>query len=283
MAIQVLPPASSGSSSRVLKRAVYTSSGTWTHPNPGSAIEVLVIAIGGGGGGGGGGAGNNYPGYLSGYRYEAVGRPGNGGNGALSALGSVTLTASTSVTVGSGGGGGGGGTYSQYGGSTAGANGGAGGTSTFSSISSTGGTGGTGGTAGDFAWGGDGAGSYNISDRTVYRYGTFGSTNSTLVSAYGVLSSQINCFGGVSGDSGTSYTTQAGAQGSPIINSTLPSLNSTAQVTPSTTTGAAPKTVDAYPNNVGSGGNGGAGRFQANSGYAGSTGNAGAVILHWYE
>lgn len=283
MAIQQLPPVSSGSAAKVLKRAVFTSSGTWTHPNPGSSIEVLAIVVGGGGGGGGGGAGNYYPGSLSGYRYEAVGRPGNGGDGALSALGSLTLTGNTTVTVGSGGAGGAGGTYSQYGGSTNGNSGSAGGTSTFSSISSTGGAGGTGGNAGDFAWGGDGAGSYNVSSRTVYRYGNFGSTNSTSVSAYGILSSQINCFGGVSGDSGTTYTVQASITGSPIINQTLPSINSTAQATPSTTTGALAKSVDAYPNHIGSGGNGGAGRFQNNNGYSGSAGNPGAVILHWYE
>jgi hypothetical protein len=145
------------------------------------------------------------------------------------------------------------------------------------------GSGGAGGAVGSGIWGGSGAGTLNASGYQVIRYSSNGSNFNTPISAYGIVTGLTSGFGGVTGDSGTSYTLQGTITGTPTIIETLGTINTTAQKSPSSTTGFPPFLITQFPDFAGNGGNGGGGRFGANSGFAGSNGNQGAVILHWYE
>jgi len=495
MGYTVFPLPTTNAAGKTLKRQVFTSSGIWTHPNPGENIEVISLLYGGGGGGGGGGAGQFNTSSLE-YRLELPGRAGAGGSSGNFKLGLLNLNTSASVIVGAGGQGGSGGTYVANGQSSAGSSGTSGGLSEFdfqynllngvqngavesrnstfwrsgASTNSAGnypsnlttaynttalqsasanlditgfnitnvtsnsltsfliantsgnhieiiqivkidpnteytlsayatrdtgtasmtggvalgwlqgeaattfisnstsataglstssvhrftltatspsnathvvvrlarwmttsnsnkarftgvllqkgsavndyvgvnttsnfenspyglitvtrgmyagpGSGGAGGAFGSGIWGGSGAGTLNASPYQVIRYSNNGSNFNTPVSAYGIINSSSNGFGGVTGDSGTSYTIEGNITGTPTIVQTLGTIDSSTQKTPSTTTGTPPFPITSFPDFAGNGGNGGGGRFGANSGFAGSAGNQGAVILHWYE
>lgn len=118
---------------------LFTTSGTFVHPDGyGSSKTVLVIACGGGGGGGSGGVYGN-----TGVAGIAICGGAGGGSGFVQ-MGYLTIAANQTVTIGAGGTGG-----AVRATTTAGSGntGNAGGDTSFGSLTARGGRGGSGGTA----------------------------------------------------------------------------------------------------------------------------------------
>lgn len=85
------------------KTQEFTSSGTWTHPNPGTEVYCIVEVIGGGGGGGSGAVGRDNQYSFDGDTIIVKCQGGGGGGAGQRKIYHLVETANVSVTVGSGG------------------------------------------------------------------------------------------------------------------------------------------------------------------------------------